>query len=70
MSASDLLRVTERFFRADKSGNVLGTGLGMSIVKEILDLLGGGLLLHSEPGVGTRVTVCLPLVDAGVPDLA
>ncbi|MCV2368489.1 CHASE domain-containing protein [Roseateles oligotrophus] len=62
MTAEQLAQVTERFYRADKSGNVLGAGLGMSIVKDILDLLGGELQLSSVPGQGTLVRVLLPLV--------
>ncbi len=60
MTPEELSHVTERFYRADKSGTVLGTGLGMSIVKEIVDLLGGQMSLSSEPGQGTTVRLRLP----------
>jgi PAS domain S-box-containing protein len=60
MTAEQLAQVTERFYRADKSGNVLGAGLGMSIVKDILDLLGGDLQIISTAGQGSTVRVCLP----------
>ena len=33
--------IFERFYRADTSGNIPGTGLGMAIVKEIVELMGG-----------------------------
>lgn len=62
MTAEQLARVTERFYRADASGHVLGTGLGMSIVENIVSLLGGRLELRSELGSGTAVCVWLPLV--------
>ncbi|MFG6447869.1 CHASE domain-containing protein [Roseateles sp. BYS180W] len=62
MSPEQLSHVTERFYRADKSGNIPGTGLGMSIVKEIIELHGGSLQLESELGVGTTVHITLPLV--------
>jgi signal transduction histidine kinase len=65
MSAEQLARVSERFYRADASGNIPGTGLGMSIVKEITELLGGRLALASEPGQGTTVTLWLPAAHAG-----
>ena len=61
MTAAQMDRVSERFYRADTSGSIPGTGLGMSIVKEIVDLLGGRLALASTPGVGTAVTIWLPL---------
>ena len=53
-------RVCERFYRADTSGKTSGTGLGMSIVKEIIDLHGGELTISSEVDFGTRVSLCLP----------
>uniref|UniRef100_UPI0013D4F11B sensor histidine kinase n=1 Tax=Klebsiella aerogenes TaxID=548 RepID=UPI0013D4F11B len=39
MNAEELERVTERFYRADRSGAIPGTGLGMAIVKEIVELM-------------------------------
>jgi PAS domain S-box-containing protein len=57
MTAEQLAKVCDRFYRADASGRILGTGLGMSIVKEIMDLLGGELNIQSAPGEGTRVTL-------------
>jgi PAS domain S-box-containing protein len=38
-----------------------GTGLGMSIVRELVDLMGGEVRLTSAPGAGTRIDVRLPL---------
>ncbi len=61
MTPQQLARVSERFYRADTSGSIPGTGLGMSIVKEIIELLGGTLELASEFGRGTEVTLWLPL---------
>ena len=53
-------RIFERFFRAEGMATVAGTGLGMSIVKEILDIHGGRIDIVSAPGVGTAVTLWLP----------
>lgn len=64
MTPEQLARVSERFYRADASGNIPGTGLGMSIVKEIVELLGGRLALASQPGQGSRVTLWLPPAPA------
>lgn len=53
-------RVCERFYRADTSGNIPGTGLGMAIVKEVIELLGGRIDISSAVGAGTTVTLWLP----------
>lgn len=60
LSPEQLARVGERFYRADKSGNIPGTGLGVTIVKEILELMGGTIELSSEFGQGTQVTLWVP----------
>ena len=68
MSPDQLARVSERFYRADDSGAIPGTGLGMSIVKEIVELHGGRLALQSQPGQGTTVILWLPTADTMPPD--
>jgi PAS domain S-box-containing protein len=68
MTPEQLARVSERFYRADSSGNIPGTGLGMSLVKEIVELLGGRLVLDSTAGQGTTVTVWLPGSEPGTVD--
>lgn len=59
LSPDQLARMGERFFRADKSGNIPGTGLGVSIVKELMDLMGGRMQVASTLGQGTTVTLWL-----------
>lgn len=54
-------RVGERFFRADKSGQTPGTGLGISIVQQIVELHGGRLSIHSVHGQGSTFTLRLPV---------
>jgi PAS domain S-box-containing protein len=60
MRQDQVARVCDRFYRADTSGKIPGTGLGMSIVKEIVELLGGQVEIVSAPGVGTSITLWLP----------
>ena len=60
LTPEQLRRIGERFYRADKSGAIPGTGLGVSIVKETLRLMGGALDIESVHGEGTTVTLWLP----------
>lgn len=60
----DVGRVFERFFRADRArtrSKKSGTGLGLSICQSVVAAHRGDIHVHSEPNVGTRVTVRLPL---------
>ena len=63
MDASAVARIGEPFFQANDGLDRRheGTGLGLSIVKGLVDLHGGTLRAVSEIGVGTTVTVLLPL---------
>jgi two-component system, OmpR family, sensor histidine kinase VicK len=61
LKPDELARLGERFFRADKSGNIPGTGLGVSIVRELMELMGGHFEVQSRYGEGTSVTLWLPL---------
>ena len=53
------VRVFERFYRVDKSRSKStgGTGLGLAIVKHIVANLRANLILESEEGVGTTITI-------------
>jgi two-component system, OmpR family, phosphate regulon sensor histidine kinase PhoR len=57
-----LPRLTERFYRVDsgRSRSVGGTGLGLSLVKHIVDGHRGHLEIKSEKGVGTQIVILLP----------
>ncbi|MGJ3246546.1 MAG: PAS domain S-box protein [Elainellaceae cyanobacterium] len=53
--------IFESFHRANNVGNIPGTGLGMAIVKRCIDLHNGIITINSKVGVGTTITVNLPL---------
>ncbi|MDD5296139.1 MAG: PAS domain S-box protein [Rhodocyclaceae bacterium] len=61
MTPAQVAHVFERFYRADTSGKIPGTGLGMSIVKEIVEIQNGHVDVQSTLGQGTTVTIWLPL---------
>ncbi len=57
MTREELDRAFDDFYTTKSSG----TGLGLSIVRRLIMDLNGALRVESEPGVGTTVTVLLPL---------
>jgi signal transduction histidine kinase len=58
----DLPRVFERFYRVDRSRVRLtgGTGLGLSLVRHVVERSGGSVDISSELGTGTTVTITFP----------
>ncbi|CAM3522116.1 MULTISPECIES: sensor histidine kinase [Saccharibacillus] len=58
--AEDLEKIGRRFYKG--SSKMSGSGLGLAISKEIVRLHGGLIKIESEYGIGTTVTVTLPLV--------
>ena len=63
ISPEDKARIFERFYVADKSRNHSGTGLGLSLVKNIAILHGGSVEVESEVGEGSKFTVTLSRKD-------
>jgi len=57
----DQSNIFERFYRANNIGNIQGTGLGLNIVKKYIEILNGDITFESEPGVGTRFLIEIPV---------
>lgn len=61
ISKENLPYVFEKFYQADKSHNSDGNGLGLALVKKIIELSKGNIEIESKVSEGTKVTVKLPL---------
>ena len=61
MSNDELARLGERFYRANPGGKVSGTGLGLSVVKELVSLHGGRMAFESRLGEGTTASLWFPV---------
>ena len=63
MTKEFLSRIYEPFERVSSStlSGVEGTGLGMSIVKKLIEAMDGAIAIESEPGRGTSVSIRIPL---------
>lgn len=61
ISEEHLRRVKDRFFQVNHQGG--GTGLGLAISQQLVELHNGEMEMRSELGVGTTVSVRLPLLD-------
>ena len=70
IAAEHIPRLTERFYRVDVSQSRAegGTGLGLALVKHILNRHRGKLSIESEAGKGATFTVRLPLIHSPSPD--
>ena len=61
ISREDFKRIFEKFYRVERSQNVLGTGLGLCISKGIIESHGGQISVESTLGKGSTFTIELPL---------
>jgi signal transduction histidine kinase len=63
ISAQELPKIFDRFYQVDSSStrSFRGAGLGLSLVQDLLDHLGGRIDVVSQPGEGSRFTVRLPI---------
>ena len=63
ISTADRERIFERFYRAAAVRSSDGSGLGLSIVKAIIEAHGGRILVASDPGVGSNFTIHLQAAE-------
>ena len=63
ISREDKEKIFRRFYQADSSRTGSGTGLGLSMVKEIASFNGGSMRVESEPGKGSEFTFHLPVKE-------
>lgn len=61
ISKEDLPKIWDRLYRGDKSRSQRGLGLGLSLVKSIVEVHGGHVEVSSEPQAGSTFVVYLPL---------
>lgn len=59
MSEHDVKHIFDKFYQADTSHATKGNGLGLALVKEIMNLVKGEISVQSAPGEGSRFTVTL-----------
>lgn len=61
MNEDEVAHLFDRYYRGTASDtHIAGTGLGMAIVKQIIDLHGGSIQVESKPGTGTSFIIKLP----------
>ncbi len=62
--ADEIPKLFDRFFRASTSSGIAGTGIGLNLVSQIIDLHGGSIQVDSIEGQGSTFIVNLPLRQA------
>ena len=71
IAKEDIDKIWDRFYKSDASRgrDKKGSGLGLSIVKSFVELMGGKIYVESEQGKGTKFTVEIPLEIASEEDV-
>jgi two-component system, OmpR family, sensor histidine kinase BaeS len=61
--------IFDRFWRGASAHSVAGSGIGLTVVAELVRAHGGHIQVRSRPGDGTRMTVTLPAAGTGSPSI-
>lgn len=67
ISQHNIEKIFTRFFRVDSKNESSGTGIGLSLVKDLVKLHNGNIYVVSKPGKGSKFTVRLPFVTEEEP---
>lgn len=63
MDSATLAQIFDPFFSTKQRGSLRGTGMGLSVVKGIVQQQGGHITCESEPGAGTTITIYFPAIE-------
>lgn len=66
----ELERIFERFYRADRSKNQFGSGMGLAITRGLLDLEGGRITARNDSGGGAVFTIDVPVATRPAEEVA
>ncbi|MEM7615049.1 MAG: HAMP domain-containing sensor histidine kinase, partial [Pseudomonadota bacterium] len=67
---AEISRISERYFRASSAGDIKGTGLGLNLVRHIVELHGWRLQIDSALKEGSTFSIVLPLADDAYSEVA
>lgn len=59
----DLKHIFERLYKCDKGRSEKGSGLGLSIVYQLVEKMNGKIIVESVPNIGTTFTISFPLLE-------
>lgn len=62
ISENDQIHLFDAYFRGSNSNSIFGEGIGLYVVKENLQKINGTISVESEPGKGSRFTICIPKI--------